>query len=119
MAGAGGLWLMLFGTLIGFGAAVLAIALFWFGFRRLGPRWSRALAILATLGSVLAALTMVPAWAVIVSGKDTRGEPYDRGQIPLWFYLVLATPLLTIAAFAWRTVRARRRRGTNHPSGTS
>src|ERR1019366_598915 len=109
MAGAGGLFLMFIGAVIGLSSGVLSVALFRYGFRKLGPKSSRALTVVATVGSVVATLMMLPAWSVILSGKDTRGERFDASDVPFWFYLVLATPLVTLSALVWRSAKARTR----------
>jgi hypothetical protein len=107
MAGAGGLFLMFIGAVIGLVSGALAVALFRYGSRRLGPKASRALAVVATIGSVVSTLMTLPAWSVILSGKDTRGERFDASDVPFWVYLVLATPFVTLAALVWRSAKAR------------
>jgi hypothetical protein len=50
MAGAGGLFVMLIGAVIALRSGGLTLALFRFGFRRLAPRWARALGLVAIVG---------------------------------------------------------------------
>jgi hypothetical protein len=110
MAGAGGLLVILVGALLGLIAGVATVALFMTGFSRMSPARSRAAAYVVGGLAFVALLLTAPAWIVIVSGKDTRGEAFDRSEIDLWIYLVLVTPPGALAALATYGIRRRRRR---------
>jgi len=97
---------MALGALIGLVSGALAIARF--RFTSLGPRWARLASILAISGSIFATLTMLPAWIVAITGKDTRGEAFDRTDLPILVYLVMLAPVVTLGAYVWRCTRARR-----------
>jgi hypothetical protein len=104
MAGAGGLFLVLVGGLLGVVAGALAIALFLFG-SRMRPARSRAATYAAGIVAIAAVLLMAPAWLVVVTGKDTRGEPFDYGTLDLTFYVFFLTPPITLLALVTRLVR--------------
>ena len=105
MAGAGGLFVMLVGALLGLGAGGGSIALVLFGARIVQRRWGRALAIGLVVLDALATLLTLPAWIVILSGKGTHGEPVQPGDFPLFVYLLLAFPPAAVAGLVWRLVR--------------
>jgi hypothetical protein len=111
MAGAGGVFVMFIGALIGLASGGLALVLALSEIRVTWPRLGRASSILAVSGSVLATLMMLPAWGVIVSGTGTRGDKVELGELPLWVYLLLATPIVTLGSFVLRWKAERRARG--------
>jgi hypothetical protein len=107
VAGAGGILIILLGALVGLGAGIATLALFAFGFRRLGPARARVATVTVAVPAFVAIVLTLPFWIVIVSGKDTRGEPFDLREIEGWMWLLLLTPPLTLVALAIRTARAR------------
>jgi hypothetical protein len=104
MAGAGGLFLVLAGGLLGVVAGALAIALFVFGSRMRGAR-SRAVTCAVGIAALAAVVLMAPAWHVVVTGKDTRGEAFDYGTLDFTFYVLFLTPPITLVAMVTRLVR--------------
>ena len=103
------MFVMLVGALIGMLAGAVALALFGFGFARIGPRWSRAFAVVTIVASSAALLLTLPAWIVVVTGKGTRGEAFYDGTVDLPFALVLAllllAPPVTIISLVRRLAR--------------
>ncbi|HEX8794463.1 MAG TPA: hypothetical protein VF765_26140 [Polyangiaceae bacterium] len=83
MAGAGGLFIMLLGALVGLGVAGSALGLLFFGRRSRRSGWRLALAIVMIVLSALAVLVSLPAWIVLFTGKSTREEPLAPGDF-LW-----------------------------------
>jgi hypothetical protein len=102
-------FVMLVGALVGVCAGAVALALFGFGFRLLGPKWSRALALLTIVAASVALLLTTPAWRAVLTGKGSRGEAFYDGPIDLSFVLVLvlilAAPPVTIALLVRRLLK--------------
>ncbi len=108
MAGASGLALVLLGGLVGVVLVAGAFGLLLYGLLASDAR--RALrACVVSLGvSVVSALLSFPFWRVVLSGRDTHGEPLVYGESwPL--VAVVAIEALAMAASALGIIRQRRR----------
>lgn len=108
MAGASGLALVLLGGLIGVVLVAGAFGLLLYGLLASDAR--RALrACVVSLGiSLVSALLSFPFWRVVLSGRDTHGEPLVyRESWPL--VAVVAVEALAILASTWGLIKQRRR----------
>jgi hypothetical protein len=108
MAGAGGLFVMLVGAMIGLAAGVGALLLFFGGFRRLSPASARVAIYGVGCAALLALVMTLPAWVVIFAGRGTRGESFSAGDLGLTFWMLILPPPLTLVALITRLGRRRR-----------
>lgn len=115
MANAGGLLFVLLAGLVGLGLVAGTLALFVYGLVARDPRRGARASGVALALSLLAALLSFPFWAVVLSGRDTHGEPLrwaDSGPL----VAVVAVEALAIAlALAGVVRQARRRRAAGGP----
>jgi hypothetical protein len=108
MAGAGGIFVMIIGAVLGAFAAAGAAALLIWGMRQGQPKWQRALAVGLILLSSTAQLLMAPAWTVLLSGHGSHGESIAWSDFPFFLYVFLVAPPVTIIALIVRLVRTKR-----------
>ncbi len=75
MAGASGLAVVLLGDLIGIVLVAGAFGLLLYGLLASNARRALVVCVVALCFSVTASLLSFPFWRVVLSGKDTHGEP--------------------------------------------
>ena len=109
MAGAAGLAAILLGAMTGFVCAVIAIALALYGFRTSKPRRGFIASMSALVLSLLSVLLSVPIWSVLLSGRDTHGEPLRYSEMgPAVFLIVVETLAVLTAILCVARQRSRR-----------
>ena len=108
MAGAAGLAAILLGAMTGFVFAVIAIALAFYGFRTSKPRRGFIASMSALVLSLLSVLLSVPIWSVLLSGRDTHGEPLHYSEMGPAVFLIVVEALAVSTAIL---CVARRRSG--------
>lgn len=109
MAGAAGLAAILLGAMAGFVCAVIAIALALYGFRTSKPRRGFIASMSALVLSLLSVLLSVPIWSVLLSGRDTHGEPLNYSEMgPAVFLIAIETLAALTAIFCVARRRSRR-----------
>jgi hypothetical protein len=116
MAGASGLALVLLGGLVGVPLVAAALGLLLYGHLATNARGALRASVAALCISLVASLLSFPFWKVVLSGRDTHGDPLVyRESWPLVGVVVLEA--LTVAAAAWGVVRQRRRLRTGARGG--
>lgn len=108
MAGASGLALVLLGGLVAIVLVLGAFGLLVFGLVAANARRALKASVVALAISVLSAVLSFPFWKVVLSGRDTHGEPL--GYPESWpLAAVVIIEAFAIAAAVWGIIRQRRR----------
>jgi hypothetical protein len=98
MAGAGGLAAVLLGGLIGFIFSVVAIVLVIYSFRTGHPRRGFVASIVALALSAVSVPLSSLIWVVVLSGRDTHGDPIDYGEMSPAVILVIVEAVALLAS---------------------
>jgi hypothetical protein len=109
MANAGGLLIVLLACLVGLALVVGSVALLVYGVAARDPRRGFTASVVALGFALVAAFLSTPFWLVVLSGRDTHGEPLQYGE-SLPIVGVVVVEALAIVAAAGGVIRQGRRR---------
>jgi hypothetical protein len=113
MAGAGGLAVVLLGGLVAFFLVIGTFVAVGFALFSKNARRGFRLGVASIVTSSIAILLSVPFWRVILSGKDTHGDPIHYADMAGIVVVLVAEALLVLGAIAGtmrQTVRQKARR---------
>jgi hypothetical protein len=109
MANAGGLLFVLVAALVGLGLVAGTVALLVYGVVARDAQRGFKASVVALLLAIVAALLSTPFWIVVLSGRDTHGDPLNYGESsPI--VAVVVSEALALAAALVGVVRQMRRR---------